>query len=47
MDFHVITPTEEKLVMQTTEGGYVHRVFSAPPSSLPPADRPDASHPAE
>jgi hypothetical protein len=37
MDFHVITATEQKLVMQTTEGGYLHRVFPAPPSSLPPA----------
>jgi hypothetical protein len=43
MDFHVITSTEQKLVMQTTSGGYVHQVFPAPPSSLPAGARPGAS----
>lgn len=45
MDFHVITPTEQQLVMQTTEGGYVHQVWPAPSSSLPQRDelRPGAA----
>jgi hypothetical protein len=43
MDYHVITPTEQQLVMQTTEGGYVHQVWPAPPSSLPGGAAPSAS----
>lgn len=34
MDYHVITPTESRIVMQT-ESGRVVRVLPAPPSSLP------------
>jgi hypothetical protein len=40
MDYHVITPFEEQLVMQT-EGSQVVEVWPAPPSSLP-ADTRDA-----
>jgi hypothetical protein len=34
MDFHVITPREQQLVMQTCNGQVV-KVLPAPPSSLP------------
>lgn len=34
MDYHVITPAEEALVMET-EDGRVVEVWPAPPSSLP------------
>lgn len=39
MDFHVITPAEEVLVMET-EDGRVVEVWPAPPSSLPPGAAP-------
>lgn len=39
MDFYVITPTEEQLVMRTV-GGHVVLVLPAPLSSLPPAAAP-------
>jgi hypothetical protein len=39
MDFHVITPSEEQLVM-ATEDGRVVEVWPAPPSSLPNAAAP-------
>lgn len=35
MDFRVIAPTEEALVMQTSECGHVLQVLPAPASSLP------------
>jgi hypothetical protein len=44
MEFHVITPTEQQLIMRTTEGGGVHQVWPAPPSSLPGGAAPAASH---
>lgn len=34
MDYHVSTPAETQLVMQTTDGRVV-QVLPAPPSSLP------------
>lgn len=34
LDFHVITPLEQQLVMQTRDGRVV-QVLPAPPSSLP------------
>jgi hypothetical protein len=37
MDFHVITPAEAQLVMQTA-AGHVVRVLPAPVSSLPGVD---------
>jgi hypothetical protein len=42
MDFHVITPTEEQLVMRT-ERGHVVLVLPAPQSSLPPSLLPVAA----
>lgn len=44
MDFHVITPAEEQLVMRT-EDGRVVQVLPTPPSSLPPAAAPVPSTP--
>jgi hypothetical protein len=40
MDFHVITPAEDQLVMRTQDG-HVVLVLPAPQSSLPPAAAPD------
>lgn len=45
MDSHVITPTEQQLIMQTTDTGHVHQVWPAPPSSLPGGAAP-AAYPA-
>jgi hypothetical protein len=44
MDYHVITPAETQLVMQTEEGRVV-QVLPAPPSSLPGALPPQVPNP--
>jgi len=44
MHYHVTTPAETQLAMQT-EAGHVVRVLPAPPSSLPPAVAPAPSAP--
>lgn len=43
-DYHVITPAEEALVMET-EDGRVVEVWPAPLSSLPSADAPPSPAP--
>jgi hypothetical protein len=47
MDFHVITPTEQQLVMQTTDGGDVAQVLPAPVSSLPAGAAPAPAAPGK
>ena len=44
MNYHVITPAEEALVMET-EDGRVVEVWPTPPSSLPPAAAPPSPVP--
>lgn len=46
MDYHVITPAETQLVMQTEDGRVVH-VLPAPMSSLPRAAAPVPAAPGK
>ena len=46
MDYHVITPVEEQLVMRT-EDGRVVQVLPTPPSSLPGGVDPDQPEPGK